>query len=479
MRALRNEFMELDGHRVKIVRNLKVNVLEHSQELLANFVSKLSPKPTNSPENNLTDDKEYNIKPVRVDIGALEKKVTEVGVFYGYCQLLSGHTRRCEEIIIESETHESAQPSDDVMGPGYEDDIENIAIEETESEFVINIDDSSDSETVSGSVEIQKLSDEGFVNKSNESVYFKKKTELVDSDDVVQLKKYLKESEEKLKNRKIKITSLKMSLANIEMKNAEKKLYIQKRDMKIRELEEMIKIQENKLRLKNVSIFRLQKENNFLRKFKASLKPVGKVPGIIQGIFDDCDAKNTKASGEMANVSRNICEEVEMKENIPDDLGEIKPFYEFLSVVAQVKKGSEDEGNSRQDLSDASKNECIDIVEIVHDDIIEVNEKAPDNTITTISSEDEIHLVNEEDDDNILIPTLENYPVPTSMADIVDPFLRLQPFASLCAKSSNIVGRESKKRKHLPSTAFHEALAFLRKPKQARLSRVFHQSPEG
>ena len=74
MRELRNEFMELDGHRVKIVRNLKVNVLENSQELLANFVSKVSPKPTNSPENNLIDDKEFNIKPVRVDIGALEKK---------------------------------------------------------------------------------------------------------------------------------------------------------------------------------------------------------------------------------------------------------------------------------------------------------------------------------------------------------------------------------------------------------------------
>ena len=58
------------------------------------------------------------------------------------------------------------------------------------------------------------------------------------------------------------------------------------------------------------------------------------------------------------------------------------------------------------------------------------------------------------------------------------PFLRLQPFSSQCAKSSNIVGRESKKRKPLSSTAFQEALAFLSKPNQARLSGVCHQFPE-
>ena len=89
-------------------------------------------------------------------------------------------------------------------------------------------------------------------------------------------------------------------------------------------------------------------------------------------------------------------------------------------------------------------------IKIENDDIIEVNGRAPNNTITTISNDEEIHLVNEGEDDNILIPTLDHYPafplkgVPTIQEEIVDPFLRLQPFAYLCAKSSNIVERESK-----------------------------------
>jgi len=480
MRELRNEFMELDGRRVKIVKNLKVNVLEKSQELLANNVNKykVCPKPTNSPENIHSDDHDnkFVIKPVRVDIKALDKKVTEVGVFYGSCLLVPGQTSRCEEVTIQNETHESTQPTD-VMGPGYEDDVVNIDTEETESEVVINIDDSCDSEAVSDSLKIQKV-DEGNKNESNVSSDLEENTALVDCD-VFELRKLLMESEEKLKNRRMKITSLKISLANMEMKNAEKKLSIQKRDMKIRELEEMVKIQDNKLRTKNMLISRLQKENILLSKFKSSLKPVGKVPGIMKGISTNCEAKNTAATEEVEDVSRNVCKDVDMAENIPDDLcGEIEGISEFLNMVAQVKKVSEDVGNSRQVMSDASKNnESNDIVEIDNDDIIEVNEKAPNNTITTISSDEEIHLVNEGEDD-ILIPTLDDYPafplkgVPTIQEEIVDPFLRLQPFASLCAKSSNIVERESKNRKKPPSKTLTEI--FQRKPKQAKLSSFFH-----
>merc|ERR1712179_230516 len=430
------------------------------------------PKPTNSPENILSDDydKEFVIKPVRVDIKALDKKVTDVGVFYGSCLLVPGQTSRCEEVTIQNEIHESTQPTG-VMGPGYED------TEETESEVVINIDDSCDSEAVSDSLEIQKL-DEGSKIKSNVSSDLEENTALVDCD-VFELRKLLMESEEKLKNRRMKITSLKISLANMEMKNAEKKLSIQKRDMKIRELEEMVKIQDNKLRTKSMLISRLQKENILLSKFKSSLKPVGKVPGIMKGISTICEAKNTAATEEVEDVSRNVCKDVEMAENRPDGLcGEIESISEFLNMVAQVKKVSEDVGNSRQDMSDASmNNESNDIVEIDNDDIIEVNEKAPNNTITTISSDEEIHLVNEGEDD-ILIPTLEHYPafplkgVPTIQEEIVDPFLRLQPFASLCAKSSNIMERESKNRKKRPSKTLTEI--FQRKPKQAKLSSFFH-----
>jgi len=466
MRELRNEFMELDGRRVKIVKNLKVNVLEKSQELLANNVNKykVCPKPTNSPVNIFSDDhdNEFVIKPVRVDIKALDKKVTEVGVFYGSC------------LLVPTQATE-------VMGPCYEVDIVNIDTEETESEVIINIDDSCDSEAVSESLEIQKL-DEGSINKSNGSSDLEENTALVDCG-VVELRKLLKESEEKLKNRKMKITNLKISLANLERKNAEKKLSIQKRDMKIRELEGMVKIQDHKLLVRNIFISRLQNENDLLSKFKASLKPVGKVPGVMKGISTFSEAKNTTATEEVEDVedvSRNICEDVEMGKNISDDIcGEIESISEFLHMVAQVKNVPGDVGNSHQVMSDASKNnESNDIVEIGNDDIIEVNGRAPNNTITTISSDEEIHLVNEGEDDNILIPTLDHYPalplkgVPTIQEEIVDPFLRLQPFASLCAKSSNIVVRESKNRKKPPSTTLTER--FQRKPKQAKLGSFFH-----
>jgi len=240
---------------------------------------------------------------------------------------------------------------------------------------------------------------------------------------------------------------------------------------------ETIKIQDNKLRMKNMFIFRLQKENNLLSKFKASLKPVGGVPGVMmKGISAKCEAKNVTATEEMEDVSRNVCEEVEVEENVPDELcGENETLSEFLSVVAQVKKVSEYEGNSQQVMNNAAKNnENKDIV-VIDDDIIEVNEKAPN---FTISSDDEIHLVNEGEEDDILIPTLEQYQpfslvgIPTIQEEIVDPFVRLQPFASLCAKSSNIVERDSKKRKKLQSTTFSEE--FKRKPKQAKVSHVFH-----
>merc|ERR1712179_823921 len=257
---------------------------------------------------------------------------------------------------------------------------------------------------------------------------------------------------------------------------------IQKRDMKIRELEEMVKIQDHKLLVRNMFISRRQKENDLLSKFKASLKPVGKVPGVMKGISTFSEAKNTTATEEVEDVedvSRNICEDVEMGKNISDDIcGEIESISEFLHMVAQVKNVPGDVGNSHQVMSDASKNnESNDIVEIGNDDIIEVNGKAPNNTITTISSDEEIHLVNEGEDD-ILIPTLEHYPafplkgVPTIQEEIVDPFLRLQPFASPCAKSSNIMERESKNRKKRPSKTLTEI--FQRKPKQAKLSSFFH-----
>ena len=85
MRNTTDEFIEWEGRQVKIVKNLKVNVLENSQKLLPSNLSKckIFPKPTNQPENTISDDEELVIKPVRVDIRPLGKEVTKVGVFYG------------------------------------------------------------------------------------------------------------------------------------------------------------------------------------------------------------------------------------------------------------------------------------------------------------------------------------------------------------------------------------------------------------
>ena len=258
----------------------------------------------------------------------------------------------------------------------------------------------------------------------------------------------------------------------MEKKNAEKKLSIQKRDRKIRELEEIIKIKDDELNNKNALIFELQKKNGLLSKFKASLKPIGKVPEIVNGNPDFLKAKNLQPTTGVGDIFRNISEEVVMVDDLPDDpsSGETNPVSEFLSMIAQVKRLARDEGHLHQEKSITSKNnkEISDIVEIENDVVIQINEKDVNDAIATISSDDEIHLVNE-GEENILIPTLEHHSS-FSLEGIVDPFLRLKPFASMCAKSQNIVGRESKKRKVLQSS-FTFSEGFQSKPnKQAKLS---------
>ena len=258
----------------------------------------------------------------------------------------------------------------------------------------------------------------------------------------------------------------------MEKKNAEKKLSIQKRDRKIRELEEIIKIKDGELDNKNALIFELQKKNGLLSKFKASLKPIGKVPEIVNGNPDFLKAKNLQPTTGVGDIFRNISEEVVMVDDLPDDpsSGETDPVSEFLALIAQVKGLTGDEGHSQQEKSNSSKNneEISDIVEIENDVVIQINEKDVNDAIATISSDDEIHLVNEAEE-NILIPTLEHHSS-FSLEGIVDPFLRLKPFASMCAKSQNIVGRESKKRKVFQSS-FTSSEGFQSKPnKQAKLS---------
>ena len=461
MRNTRDEFIEWEGRQVKIVKNLKVNVLENSQKLLPSNLSKckIFPKPTNQPENTLSDDEEVVMKPVRVDIRPLGKEFTEVGVFYG-SDLFPELSERIYENTIHQTSNEPEQPLLDVSG-FRKDDAENINdcdIDETESEIVIDIDDSSESETVEESQVIQRISEKGLTSCTGTLEKEGNAAMKVKNFDTVELKGLLSESEEKLENRKMKITSLKISLANMERKNAEKKLSIQKRDRKIRDLEEIIKIKDDELSSKNALILKLQKENNLLSKFKASLKPIEKVPGILEVISaGNPKLKNTEIAVEGTDVSANSCEEMDMKENAPDaPRGETDPISEFLTLIAQVKTVIGQEENSQQDMSDASriKNGGCNIQEFDKDDDVIMIDDDLNDTVAITSSDDERYLViSEGEEDNILIPTLEHHPNfsmeggLTFHEGIVDPFLRLKPFASMCAKTPNIVERESKKRK--------------------------------
>ena len=238
MRNTTDEFIEWEGRQVKIVKNLKVNVLENSQKLLPSNLSKckIFPKPTNQPENTLSDDEELVMKPVRVDIRPLGKEFTEVGVFYG-SDLFPDLSERIYENRIHQASNEPEQPLLDVFGLRKDDavNINDCDIDETESE-IVDIDDSSDSETVEESQVTQRISEKGLTSSNGTLEKEGNAAVKMKNFDTIELKGLLSESEEKLENRKMKITSLKISLANMERKNAEKKLSIQKRDRKIRDL---------------------------------------------------------------------------------------------------------------------------------------------------------------------------------------------------------------------------------------------------
>ena len=74
------------------------------------------------------------------------------------------------------------------------------------------------------------------------------------------------------------------------------------------------------------------------------------------------------------------------------------------------------------------------------------------NDAFTIIDNDKRHLVNKDEDNNILIPTfkhLQTFPLEDGLTTHagIKPSPRLKPLASVCAKSSNSVGSKPKKRK--------------------------------
>ena len=303
------------GRQVRIVKNLKVNVLEKSH-LIAEK-SKVKYKVRNGAEDLV-------LKFVRVDARPREPSK--------------------ENTILK----ESNEVTADVVGltENVAKNINHCDIEESEREVVITIDDdSSDSETSVDPNLIERVSGKGLVNGTGS--FDKGVNGAMHSSCIAmkglnnsELKRLLSECEEKLENRKIK-------LADMEMKNAKKKLVIVKSEKKIKDLEGIVKIRDNEISNKNELISRLQNENdNLLSKLEASLEYVRKVPEILEAISNHSKSINLKVEdGENGNTdARNTYEEVvEMKEDIPDAIsGETESLSEFLSMTAKVKKDTSD-----------------------------------------------------------------------------------------------------------------------------------------
>jgi len=462
------EFMEFEGRQVKIVKNLQVNVLETSETLLANKFGQtdvISEPSENAEDEILSEDKKFVIKPLRVDIKPLDEKC-KVGVCYG-SHLFHNIAVRLEEKTIQKINHEPVQ-LDDVKKLG-EDELEIILdsdIEDTENEAVVNIDTSSDPEIiVEDTLEMQK----DLENRSEKTAYFLDFEENLAKDcNINELKKLWKVSDAREKAQKKKILNLKTILANME-----KKLSVQKRDIKIKELEETIKIKNIELVEKNAYISRLKEENDHLMKFKCGYKLVKNDLEILSRRSYYSNEKNSQTT------EGNIIEKDIKESTSSDPTGKnAKSLSEFLSRIAEAKVVG-DKNNSPRVSSKKSKNkadgDCVEIGnDIIDLDIRLSNEKGRYTTAAiSISSDDLVSKYGE----NILFDgfgKLEHYPIFSEGASTihegaVDSFLRLKQFASRCSKSPNIVERESRKRKKL-STSTTISEGFPSKPKQKNFS---------
>lgn len=499
--------MELEGKQVKICWNLKVNVLEQSDTLFKKFKNfdEMLIK-TASPA---TDDHiKFLIKPTKVLIRSLDKQFSCVGSFYDINNM---HIDHAEEIVKEQQ--ESKSIVDGV--PATESIVTIVTTVEEDSSSAVDI----AAVKLSEVVKEQEFNTLDNVTKSKvaESVSRDSDSESISSSDIVALKDLLSDSEKRLRDRKMKITSLKISLASMEKKNAEKKLSVQKRDRKIKELEETMKIKDDaykrfkemhrshkkenlrncqdflemkllelevELSKKNVSFSKLEEENRSLRKFKSWSRSLEKeLAALKKKLHSPLDDKEERSAEEVSKASSNIFgDEIEIEE-LPDtgnmatdSTDEIEFISSFLAELGDTTNESIDpevtspksktkaasksasvSHDPRKSVDTSSDDKVVLKQKAVsvdatrsnqmpasENDVVLINEESFNDTITTLSSDDEINLTRDGEENNLLESMLEDHPtfskeeVITIQEEALKSFLTLKPFASLCAKSDNI-----------------------------------------
>jgi len=494
MDQARPTFLELEGNQVKICWNLKVNVLEKADILLEKFKSTEGMPDKHAKPGNLASDRKLIIKPTVV-LKPLEKQFTKVGSFYHINDLQESSKVTKENVSKESDSNPKPTVAEDVS-----------------------------------SKDLKSLAEKKDISSS----------------DILALKDLLSDSERKLRDRKMKITSLKISLASMEKKNAEKKLSVQKRDRKIKELEEAMKIKDDaykrfkemhrshskenlrncqdslevkmldlelELSKKNASIVRLEEENRSLRKFKSMSRGFEKELASLKSKLtsphhsQDKSSSDAEKSGKLITRDFEDESEVTIAENIQTESADetIESISSFLADIADTSAKSVDleKSISTQKISpkkvsnktvskahpplskakaaskpndnsagrikvtktfwpkDASarppsagasqsKQKTIEDYFLDREDAVTPHEDSQNDSITTLSSDDEINLTRDGEEDTLLESMLEDHPtfskedVITIQEETVTSFLTLKPFASLCAQSDNIV--EPKKR---------------------------------
>jgi len=489
------DLMEFLGCPIRIRRNVKVNVLEKVEKLLATIKNSEETLEKVVSEEIIGDNKRWHCKPVRVDVKVLDKKFTNVGKSYDV-NIVDDKNE-----VIEYSKNEGIEvvmhgniPKDVAKENGGRKDSEgtenkgissNMDTDSSSGCLEVFLEDTPQVPGLSGSPIIVDDKDIAHLNvnieddSSIDTVGSARDTD-VSSLDAKALKDLLSDSENKLRDRKMKITSLKISLASMEKKNAEKKLSIQKRDRKIKELEENIRNFRDKQKSrtkesnsqeslelkvvelaievdkKNTVISKLEAENKSLRKFKSMTRSLEKeLAGLKESALvesNHLDERSHKTSSNIYEDDLEIEHPEESIESISSFLTQSNNGFKALpdskdSIAESDGKSSMPEGLISHDKSknkpsddDSSSDDVI---------IVTINKDDPNDTITTLSSDDEIDLTREGDSDILLETMLDDHPTyckdPVTESVPVKKFLTVKPFASLCAKSTNLV--EQKKRK--------------------------------
>jgi len=403
------------------------------------------------------DEKNFTLKPLQIDLKPLDKKFTEVGVFYDssllqypYEDIEENGERVSTSTIVDSDEVITVDSKEmNTVDSNVVSETDNIndtsQMGETDCESVKIIDTSFDPEEVKEAHQLQRGS--GKVTDKGDMSFDIKDNRVLTDFEIVELKHLLNDSERKLKDRKMKTTSLKLRLANIERKNAEKKLSVQKRDRKIKDLEEMIKIKDGELVKKDTIISNLRKENERLRKSRSGQHKSSNSRSNIS----NCIGQNSREPLKINDDDKVI------EENLSSDstIETVESISAFLTKLADTegptspkqrnnKKRARDEGTAEQTTIDAPKNKEKGDIVINYDDVIEISED-PDDSIATLCSDDEVQLINDGEEGTLLNKMLEDHPtfLPNKVLNVQDrnmnSFLKLKPFASLCSEIPNLM----------------------------------------